>query len=88
MTDLARIPDNQLNVPTIPTGTYRHYKGNEYHVIGTGLDTETMKPVVIYSPVHSSNVVYWIRPYDMFIETVTVDGKEVPRFQLVNGEDL
>jgi hypothetical protein len=28
----------------------------------------------------------WVRPKAMFLETVSVDGREVPRFRLVGSE--
>ena len=60
-------------------GKYRHYKGNEYEVLGTGKHTETDEEMVIYKALYAPYKT-WLRPYAMFFETVTVDGKEVPRF--------
>jgi len=64
------------------TGTYRHYKGNEYEVIGIGKHTESEEPLVIYKALYEPYAI-WARPYNMFFETVVVDGNEVPRFQKV-----
>ena len=40
------------------TGMYRHYKGNEYEVLGIGLHTETEEKLVVYKglyePSHGS----------------------------------
>ncbi|HEV7952088.1 MAG TPA: DUF1653 domain-containing protein [Candidatus Saccharimonadales bacterium] len=72
-----------IEPPVLP-GKYRHYKGNEYQVIGVGKDTETEEDVVIYKPLYASDVSYWVRPYVMFIETVVIDGAEVPRFKKVD----
>jgi hypothetical protein len=60
-------------------GKYRHYKGNEYEVLGTGKHTETDEEMVIYKALYAPYKT-WLRPYAMFFETITVDGKEVPRF--------
>lgn len=65
------------------SGIYRHYKGNEYEVLGLGKDTETEEVVVIYRPLYESETSYWVRPYSMFRETVIVDGITVPRFEKV-----
>ncbi len=64
-------------------GVYIHYKSAtmRYEVIGVGLETETNQPVVIYRPLYETSVKYWVRPYDMFVGTVSVDGKEIPRFR-------
>ena len=64
------------------TGKYRHYKGNEYEVIGRGKHTESEEELVIYKALYEPYAI-WARPYDMFIETVTVDGNEIPRFQKI-----
>ncbi len=62
------------------TGLYRHYKGNEYEVLGIGLHTETEEKLVVYKGLYEPYQI-WVRPYDMFFETVIVDGVEVNRFQ-------
>lgn len=73
-----------LEVPLIEAGVYEHYKGKRYEVIGVGLDSETMKPVVVYIPLSEIGVPFWVRPYEMFLEFVEVDGKKVRRFSKVN----
>ena len=60
-------------------GRYRHYKGNEYEVIGVARHSETGERVVVYRPLYNDTGL-WVRPLAMFLETVTVDGKAVPRF--------
>ncbi|MDX2776612.1 DUF1653 domain-containing protein [Streptomyces caniscabiei] len=67
------------------TGTYRHYKGNEYEVIGTGKHTESEETLVIYKSLYEPYAI-WARPYDMFFEKVVVNNKEIPRFQRVETE--
>ena len=62
------------------TGMYRHYKGNEYEVLGIGLHTETEEKLVVYKGLYEPYQI-WVRSYDMFFETVIVDGVEVNRFQ-------
>lgn len=69
-------------------GTYRHYKGSAYQVIAVGRHTETGEDVVIYQPLYESDVPYWVRPYEMFVETVLVNDIAVPRFKKVDeGSD-
>ena len=63
-------------------GRYRHFKGNEYEVLGVARHSETLEPLVVYRPL-SGDGGLWVRPLAMFTETVTHDGRQVPRFQLV-----
>ena len=64
----------------IPLGRYRHYKGQNYSVVGFARHSETEETMVLYVPLYGKGG-YWVRPLSMFIETVTVDGVEQPRFQ-------
>ena len=73
-----------FDLPLIEAGIYEHYKGNRYEVIGVGLDSETIKPVVIYMPLYESNVPFWVRPYEMFLDFIDVDGTKVRRFEKSN----
>ena len=66
----------------LPTGKYRHYKGNDYEVIGVATHAETREAMVVYRPLYGEGGL-WVRPRAMFMENVTVEGKEVPRFARV-----
>lgn len=77
------VPHDQLSVPTIEPGVYQHYKGDRYEVLGAGLDTETLEPVVIYKPLYESPVPLWVRPLTMFTEMVELNGKKVERFKKI-----
>ena len=74
----------QFELPLIAAGVYEHYKGKRYEVVGVGLDSETTKPVVVYMPLYESNVPFWVRPYEMFLEFVDVDGTKVRRFEKID----
>ena len=67
-------------------GRYRHYKGNEYVVIGVARHSETDDELVVYRPDYGERGL-WVRPKEMFLETVVVDGQQVPRFQFLGEED-
>ena len=67
---------------TIPTGKYRHYKGNDYEVFGVATHSEDETKLVVYRPLYGKGDL-WVRPLDMFVETVEVDGKTVERFKFV-----
>jgi hypothetical protein len=71
----------------VKPGKYQHYKGNFYQVIGIALHSETLEELVIYralydSPEFGKNAI-WARPKKMFLETIEVNGKKVPRFKPV-----
>ncbi len=68
----------------IPPGRYRHYKGNEYTVIGEARHSETLQELVVYRQEYGDHGL-WVRPKQMFLETVEVDGQNVPRFQRIAG---
>ncbi|MCW8109668.1 DUF1653 domain-containing protein [Alteromonas ponticola] len=63
-------------------GLYRHYKGNEYQVLGVARHSETDELVVVYKPCYGEQAL-WVRPLAMFCETVCLNGRHVPRFAYV-----
>ncbi|WP_109513107.1 DUF1653 domain-containing protein [Pseudomonas ovata] len=67
-------------------GLYRHYKGPEYRVFSVARHSETEEYVVFYQALYGDYGM-WVRPLDMFQETVEVDGEPVPRFALVQAEE-
>lgn len=72
-----------LLVPNeIKQGIYRHYKGNLYQVLHTARHSETEETLVVYRALYGDYGV-WVRPLAMFCESVTIDGKTLPRFELV-----
>ena len=66
----------------IKTGTYRHFKGNLYEVIGTALHSETMEPMVVYRALYGERGL-WVRPAAMWNETVEKEYYHGPRFQYI-----
>ena len=66
----------------ITKGRYRHYKGKEYEVLGCARHTETEEVLVVYRALYGEYGL-WVRPKDMFVETVLVNGKPEPRFTLI-----
>ncbi len=70
---------------TLQPGIYRHYKGQQYRVIGTARHSETEEDVVVYQALYGEYGL-WVRPLSMFSETVQVDGEQIARFSLVTPE--
>lgn len=63
-------------------GKYRHYKGNLYEVIDLARHTETLETLVLYRALYGDRGL-WVRPLAMFLETVEVAGRRLPRFEKV-----
>ncbi len=84
----------------IKKGYYYHYKHKDddpvlkyaYEVLGTCLGTEDENVYVLYEPLYEDNHIglcnWYIRPYDMFIETLIVDSKPVSRFKLITDKKV
>jgi hypothetical protein len=74
------------DLPPLPAeprpGLYRHYKGNDYQVIGLARHTETEEALVVYQALYGARGL-WVRPAAMFNETVETDGRHVARFARV-----
>lgn len=66
----------------VKPGRYRHYKGNEYEVIGCARHSETDEELVVYRALYGDRGL-WVRPRAMFMEQVLMDGELVPRFLLL-----
>jgi len=69
---------------TIPCGRYRHFKGNEYEVIGIARHSEDESPLVVYRALYGEGGL-WVRPADMWNETVERDGRTYKRFEKIEN---
>lgn len=67
-------------------GTYRHYKGNCYKVIGVAKHSETLEELVVYQALYGEKLL-WARPKQMFLDKVIVNGIEKDRFHLTSCEE-
>ncbi|MEK7645033.1 MAG: DUF1653 domain-containing protein [Patescibacteria group bacterium] len=87
-----------MHLPT--KGFYRHYKHDPqgpphnytYEVIGIGRNTEEGTLTVLYRPLYESAWMppanYQSRPLEMFMGTVTKDGKTFSRFTRITDPEL
>ena len=66
----------------IKLGKYRHFKGMEYEVVGIAKHSETLAPMVVYRALYGERGL-WVRPAEMWQESVTRDGKTQPRFTYI-----
>lgn len=79
---------DKIPTPPFTPGKYRHYKGNDYEAIGLACREDNHEWYVVYKPLyeHEGLPDIWLRKYDDFLSTVSVDGKEVPRFSLLDDK--
>lgn len=63
-------------------GIYRHFKGNQYELIGTARHSETLEPLVVYRALYGDRGL-WVRPATMWTEHVQQDGYSGPRFRYI-----
>ena len=72
--------------PQLAAGIYRHYKGNDYQVLGLVRHSETEEWLVLYKTLYG-DFSSWVRPLAMFTESVTTADGEVPGFRLIQPLD-
>lgn len=66
-------------------GLYRHYKGNLYEVLMTARHSETEAWMVVYKALYGEEGT-WVRPYEMFVQKLEVNGVTTARFEKIEGE--
>lgn len=71
--------ENQLK-----PGLYRHFKGNEYELLYVAKHSETLEEMVVYRALYGEHGV-WVRPAQMWSETVERDGLVTPRFTYIGN---
>ncbi len=62
---------------------FQHYKGGKYIIVATGFLEDSESPCVIYRSLEKNIV--WVRTAKNFLEEIEHNGKQVPRFRLVEG---
>lgn len=75
-------------IEKIPIGAiFQHYSGKKYRILMLARHTEDLKLQVVYQGLYDCDSFgkcpIWVRPLDMFLEKVTIDGKEMERFKLI-----
>jgi len=75
---------------------YKHFKGNVYEVLFIAKHSETLEEMIVYKRMNGERDCatteldteggdgsIWVRPLEMWNQTVIKDGKEVKRFELI-----
>ena len=70
-------------MPTIKKGKYKHYKGQFYEVIDIVQHSEDESYLVLYRPLYGEGKL-WVRPFNMFVEKVSINNEEFERFAFVS----
>ena len=65
-------------------GRYRHFKGNEYEVVGVAKHSETLETMVVYRALYGEGGL-WVRPLSMWSEHVEREDYSGPRFVYVEA---
>jgi len=80
-------------VAQVPAGSiFEHYKGKKYKVYGVARHSETLELMIHYQSLYNCSTygdhAFWVRPLEMFLGTIVIDGVEVPRFRRVSQLNL
>ncbi|MDE2019097.1 MAG: DUF1653 domain-containing protein [Patescibacteria group bacterium] len=75
----------------VKPGKYRHFKGDIMEVVGIAVHSETLEEFAVYRHLtgdRAGEPYFWIRPVQMFLETVERDGQMKPRFAFIDEGNL
>ncbi|WP_251358123.1 DUF1653 domain-containing protein [Kangiella sp. TOML190] len=67
----------------IKKGVYQHFKGQRYQVLDVATHSETGEQYVVYKALYG-DFGTWIRPLEMFTETIKIDGTRINRFEFLS----
>jgi hypothetical protein len=85
--EIDRSRERELIAKVPPGAFFEHFKGKKYKILGVGRYSETLGMCVIYQLLYDSpefgDHAEWVRPLEMFLGNVVVNGKEMPRFRLM-----
>jgi hypothetical protein len=62
---------------------FRHYKGGVYEVVCEATLEADHTLVIVY---RGQDGISWVRPRDVFFESVEVDGRRMPRFAPIDPD--
>lgn len=65
---------------------YRHYKGGLYEIVCQATMESDLSQLVVYRPLSGDTHSVWVRPLDVFFETVQLGERTTQRFARVDGD--
>lgn len=71
----------------IEKGIYRHFKGQYYAVDNIAKHSETDEFYVVYRALYGERGL-WVRPLEMFDETIEREGQKLKRFAPASAEEV
>jgi len=71
----------------IEPGIYRHFKGQFYAVDNVAKHSETDEYYVVYRTLYGERGL-WVRPLEMFDETIEREGIRMKRFAPASTEEI
>lgn len=71
---------------TLKKGIYKHYKSQEYRILGEAKNSETKETDIVYQDLSDASKI-WVRPKNMFLEEVEIDGVKKPRFEFIREDE-
>ena len=78
-----------MSAKLVPGAVFKHYKNKLYMIKSVAIHTETEEKMVIYKQLYASEsdnfelFQEWVRPKSMFLETVNINNKILPRFTYI-----
>jgi hypothetical protein len=66
-------------------GRYRHYKGSIVIAYGVANHSENLEEMVVYRHEEDKENHFWVRPIEMFIEEINIEGKMIKRFEYIEN---
>jgi uncharacterized protein len=80
------VPELSERAKSFKPGLYKHFKGGMYRALFVArLSENRSKEVVVYQSIDTEDI--WVRPLEMFLESVNTSGYHGPRFSLVSKEN-
>lgn len=71
----------------VKNGLYQHYKGKNYLLLDVVRHSENLEEMVLYKCLYENELgELWVRPLDMFIEEVVIDGVSRSRFAYIGDQ--
>lgn len=79
-----------MTTKRVKKGLYKHYKGATYEVLGEAVNSENKEELIVYQEFNENkieNARIWVRPKNMFLEEVEIEGIKKPRFEYINNQE-